>query len=471
MTRSGRSTGVVAVVLACALAVPGRTLAALDERELGRRFMLEARAELPLVTDPVVSRYVERIGHKLVDALGPQQFDYHFYVVESPVLNAFAVPGGYIFVFSGLLARVGNDDELAAVLAHEIGHAHAHHIVRLQNAATPWTVAAILGMLLSAVHPVLGAGAVAAAESMALRYSREFEQEADYLGLHYASEAGYDPRAMASFFKHLLAEQRLNPTGVAPYMLTHPLTEERIAHVETTITHEKLKSPAGRPAAAAELAEIQAVTQAIAEPADVVIGRYRRSADEKPDDAERQFLLGRVYQTIGQLDAARAALERSRDRGGLGGRVDRPLGAVYLGLKADEQAAGALRRHLARDPDDGWSHLELGKALADGDDPKGALKEFERALALDPDLDEAHRLTGLALGRQGNEVEGFYHLAVASRLRGELEQSLSHFRRTDSLLPAGSPRKKEVQQAIEELRPIVLERERQREERRRTGRR
>jgi predicted Zn-dependent protease len=463
----------VAAVLACALAWAGSVRAAPGggERELGRRFLLEARSELPLVEDPVVTDYVARIGRRLVATLGAQQFDYQFYVVQHPALNAFAVPGGYVFVFSGLLAHVETDDELAGVLAHEIGHVSGHHILRQQQQGQVWTAAALLGVLLSAVNPVIGAGAIAAAETAQLRYSREFEQEADYLGLRYATEAGYDPHALGSFFKTLLAEQRINPAGVPPYMLTHPITEDRVANVETIITAQKLRTPAGRPASVPELVETQAVTRAIAEPADVVIGRYRRMAEEKRDDPERQFLLGRVYQTVGQLDSARVALERCRDLGGLGGRVDRPLGSLYVALKEPAKAREALGRHLARRPDDGWAHLELGKALADADDSAAALVEFQRAVTLDPDLDEAQRLVGIALGRKGEEAEGFYHLALASRLRGELEQALSHFERTDRLLKRGTARQVEVQQAIEELQPLVRERERARLERRRTGRR
>jgi predicted Zn-dependent protease len=461
----------VAALLGVLVVLHGAAHAALDERRLGRRFFLEARSQLPLVEDPAVVSYVERLGQRLVAALGPQAFDYHFYVVAHPSINAFAVPGGYIFVFSGLLARVANDDELGGVLAHEISHAHAHHIVRLQAAAAPWTAAALLGVLLGAVNPVLGAGAIAAAQTAQLKYSRDFEQEADFLGLRIATQAGLDPHALAGFFKQLLAEQRLNPTGVPPYMLSHPLTEDRVANVDAIIRSQQLRTPAGRPASGLERAEVQAVARAVAEPPDVVVEQYRRRAEENPADAEAQFLLGRVYQTVGQLEAARAALERSRQMGvGVGERVDRPLGAVLTGLRARADARVALERYLARHPDDGWSRLELGKALAD-DNEQAALREFQRAVTLDPSLDDAHRRIGIALGRRGQEGDGFYHLAVASQLRGDLEQALVHFERALEHLAKDHPRRKEVELAIEELKPIVVERERDRRERRRSGRR
>ena len=440
------------------------------EADLGRRFFLEARSELPLVSDPAVTAYVNGLGRRLVESLGPQPFDYHFSTVAVSQLNAFAVPGGYVFLFSGLIARAANDDEIVGVLGHEIAHVHAHHIIRQQTQGMVWTAASLLGVLLSAVNPVLGAGAIAAAQTAQLKYSRDFEQEADYIGLRIASQSGYDPHALAAFFKQLLVEQRVNPAGVPPYMLSHPVTEERVAHVDSIIDAQKLRTPKGRPAASPELAEVQAVLRATTEPVDVVVGEYRKRADARPTDAEAQFLLGRVYQTVGQLEAARAALERTRDLGGLGGRVDRPLGSVYVALKANDAAQEALRRRLAKAPSDAFAHQELGKALAGANDEAGAVKEFQRAIAIDPELEEAQRLFGLAMGRQGQQGEGFYHLALASRQRGDLDQALRFFEKCDDLEPEGTPRKKELADAIDELEPIVRSRMmEQRERQRRRG--
>ena len=212
-----RRRPLLASFLAVLLAAEG-VLAAGEggEREMGAHFLLEARSQLPLAEDPAINEYVQSLGNRLVGALGPQPFDYHFYVVESPILNAFSVPGGYIFVFTGLLARAGTDDELAGVLGHEIGHAHAHHVVRMQTQGMAWNVASLLGVLLAAINPVLAAGALAAAQTAQLKYSRDFEQEADYLGLTTTSQAGYDPNALPAFFKQLLVDQRVNPAGVPP---------------------------------------------------------------------------------------------------------------------------------------------------------------------------------------------------------------------------------------------------------------
>src|SRR5207245_4352014 len=136
----------------------------------------------------------------------------------------------YVFIFAGLLARVANDDELAGVLGHEMGHVRGHHIIRQQEKGQVWSAAALLGLLLSAVNPVAGAAGIAAAETAQLKYSREFEQEADFLGLRTMSTAGYDPRAMGTFFKSLLTEQRVNPAGVPASIITHTVPAGSFPH-------------------------------------------------------------------------------------------------------------------------------------------------------------------------------------------------------------------------------------------------
>ena len=102
-----------------------------------------------------------------------------------------------MFMFTGLIARASTEDEVAGVLGHEIGHVNAHHVTRLQAAGSMWSVASLLGMLLAAVNPVLAAGAIAAAQTAQLKYSRDFEQEADYLGLATTTKAGYDPKSLS----------------------------------------------------------------------------------------------------------------------------------------------------------------------------------------------------------------------------------------------------------------------------------
>ena len=165
------------------------------------------------------------------------------------------------------------------------------------------------------------------------------------------------------------------------------------------------------------------------------------------------------------------ALERCRDLGGLGGRVDRPLGSVYLALKEPAKAREALARHLARQPDDGWAHLELGKALADASDDGGARRVPARAHA----RPRARR--GAPAGRASRSAARATRPRASTISRSRRGSAASSSRRSaTSSAPTtcsrrDSPRQPEVEQAIEELRPLVRERQRERLERQRTGRR
>ena len=198
-------------------------------------------------------------------------------------------------------------------------------------------------------------------------------------------------------------------------------------------------------------------------PPEVVTALYRKQAEEKPDDAQRQFLLGRVDQLVGKFADARIALERARDLG-YGNRVDRPLGAVYLALKQPDKATPLLQHYISTNPPDGWAHLQLGKAYADAGKNEDAVVEYERAARLDDGLDEAHRLLGLSLGRQGDQGQGFFQLGTAALLRGNIEQAYSLYDRARPLLAEGTLQRAQVDATLDELEPIVRDRVRERTE-------
>ena len=163
----------------------------------------------------------------------------------------------------------------------------------------------------------------------------------------------------------------------------------------------------------------------------------------------------------GRFEPARVALERARELG-YGPRVERPLGAVYLALKQPAKAAEALDRYLGFKPVDGWAHLQLGKAFADQGKAEDALREYQRAIRLNDNLDEAHRLMGMALGRSGDQAQGFFQLGTAALLRGELEQAYTLYDRAQPLLAEGTMQRTQVDKTLAELEPMVRERARER---------
>jgi len=410
-------------------------VSAADEKELGRKFALEARAKLPLFDDVEINRYVDGIGQKIVAALGSQPFQYNFYVVRNPHINAFAVPAGYIYVHGGLLTQAGNDAEIAGVLGHEIAHVNAHHLARQQEATQLLDYATLVGVLASIVHPAIGAGALAVNSAVQLKYRREFEQEADYLGAGYMRAAGYDPRGMLDFFKKMLDQQRAAPAAPQPYLLSHPLTEERLNNLEAVL-HTRQWDSGPRQATTLELERVQLLARAGMAAAQDVVALYWRAADAQPRSGRARYLLGLAYLETGALAAARQTFEDARQLGFTD--VDRDLGRVYFRLRQPETARQLLSRAAEMNPDDPLAHIELAKVLAALNETDGARREYERALELAPAAEDAHYELGMLEGRAGRKGEGFYHLGKAWELRGEYDKAVIQYENAAAYLPPES---------------------------------
>lgn len=420
-----------------------------DEIALGRRFELQARSRLPLVFDVDALSYLTRIGQRLVGVLGGQPFEYRFYVTRDARVNAFAVPGGVIYVNAGLLLRAESDDELAGVLGHEIAHIHAHHLARQQEAMRVFGYATLLGMLLSAVRPELAVGSAALQAASKLQYQREFEQEADYQGARIMREAGYDPRGLVSFFRKLMDEQRANAAAATPYLLSHPLTETRLTNLEAVL--KQLPDP--RPSSPARplrgLGRIQVRLRTLLEPPANVVTLYRTQAEAAPE-AENLARLGLAYLYAGQPDLARAAFDRAEQLGAAD--LAREIGRTLLAQRQFGEAVSWLKRAVAKDPADAVARFELGRALlASGDEP-GARDAFRQAVELVPTFEDAHYQLGSLAGRAGQEATGLYHLGKAFYLRGEFDKAAAYWNRAMPGLAPGSPQAREVAETLEELR-------------------
>jgi predicted Zn-dependent protease len=442
----------VALVLLLATAPGWRAAPALasyeDERELGRNFALQAQAQLPLLSDVDVDNYVSRMGQKIVAGLKDNPFSYHFFVVRDSKINAFAVPGGYVYVHSGLLLRAATDDEVAGVLGHEIAHVNAHHLARQQEATKLMNYATLFGVLLSIVQPAIGAGAVAANAATQLHYRREFEQEADFLGARYMQKAGYDPQGMLDFFKKMADDQRITPTFAPPYLLSHPLNDARLTALEAVLRTQQWAGAPRQPKSK-ELALVQVLVCAASEPANDVLSTYRRAVDEHPADAQARYLLGVAFLETGAFESARTTLEQARSMGWTA--ADRELGRAWLRLRHPEKARELLSRAAEVHPDDAVAHAELAKALETLGDTSGAMREYQRALDLAPAMEEAHYGYGMLAGRAGHEADGYFHLAEALRLRGEYRKAILQYQKAEPLLDSKSERARYVKEQIEEL--------------------
>ncbi|REH36768.1 putative Zn-dependent protease [Paraperlucidibaca baekdonensis] len=208
------------------------------EQRLGQAWLRQLRGNAPLWPDPIVRDYIEALLYKLSLHTTLIRPDFSVVVVDDTQVNAFAVPGGVVGVNTGLILTSDSEDELAGVLAHELGHLSQRHFARSQEANQYNQWLALAGLLASIAGAAAGAGgdlgvavgasAQAIAVQNQLRYSRTYEQEADRLGLQTLTAAGYDPRAMPAFFLKL--DRRTRRLGYLPeFLLTHPLSSTRLS--------------------------------------------------------------------------------------------------------------------------------------------------------------------------------------------------------------------------------------------------
>ncbi|MDB5812747.1 MAG: peptidase Ste24p [Betaproteobacteria bacterium] len=210
------------------------------ERRLGESIMREIRADPSYSNDPEVTDYLNTLGYKLVAASADSRQQFNFFLIMDPQVNAFALPGGFVGINSGLMLTAQSESELAGVVSHEVAHVTQRHMARMlaqQKQSAVTSIAALaLAVLAARANPDLGQAAMAAASASSvqstLNYTRDHEREADRVGFQVLEKAGFDVQGMAAFFERMQRATRFYETNAPAYLRTHPITYERIADMQ-----------------------------------------------------------------------------------------------------------------------------------------------------------------------------------------------------------------------------------------------
>ncbi len=220
-----------------------------QERRLGEQIMREIRRERSVLDDAELTDFLNRFAQALTATPTASGFEFEFFLVKDPMLNAFALPGGYIGVHTGLIVAAQSESELASVLAHEIGHVTQRHIARMlaqQRQSSMIPLAALLLAVLAArsnpqAVPGIATLGMGVAQSQMLNFSRDAEREADRVGFESLRQAGFDPNGTVSFFTRLQQATRLMESNAPSYLRTHPLTSERIADMQARVSETRYR--------------------------------------------------------------------------------------------------------------------------------------------------------------------------------------------------------------------------------------
>lgn len=228
--------GVLGSSLAFTGCATAGSISAEQEAQLGAQYSAEINRQLPIVQSSAIHSYINELGRSIASRVDPR-LNYTFYVVDAPEVNAFAVPGGYIYVNRGLIERAATMSELAGVLGHEIGHVVERHgleqMARMQNTQLGVNLAyVLLGRQPGSLEQVALQGG---ASVFFASHSRADENQADEVAVQYMVRSGIDPNGITTMFQRLIDEQQRSPSAVEQWFSTHPLTQDRIQHVQSMI--------------------------------------------------------------------------------------------------------------------------------------------------------------------------------------------------------------------------------------------
>lgn len=347
------------------------------ERELGYEFDRALQQQVRVVDDPVVAGFLNDLGRDVLAGSGRQPHVYRFRIVPQDSLNAFAVPGGYIYFHSGTLMAAGSVDELAGVMGHEIAHVRLRHFARMQEQGQlPKLLSSLAGIAGAAVtgEPGILLASQGINVALELRWSREFESEADREGIRLVGASGLRPDAMARFFERIVALQRDDPERIPPYLFSHPDVDKRIDTVEIM---SRRVAVANRPTDALRAgfaAAQQRLAQLTASDGKPVIA-------SRPADAEAEALLTAAEAAVQaeQPERALALLRQAAARAPADPRVHFRIGELEAQAGRNAEAARAFRRTLELDPTRALVFFRLGEVTKAQGDAQQSVFAFEQA--------------------------------------------------------------------------------------------
>jgi predicted Zn-dependent protease len=283
-----------------------------QERQLGEQVMRQIRADRSYLDDPELTDYLNGLGYRLAGGTGARQ-EFEFFAIRDSSINAFALPGGFIGVHTGLIMAAQSESEVASVLAHEIAHVTQRHLARMfqtqKTSQITSLVALAVAILAARSNAQVASAAMTTAQAVSvqnqLNFTREHEREADRIGLQILEGSGFDPRGMPAFFERLQRGTRLYETSAPAYLRTHPLTFERIADIQ----NRTLTLPYRQVADSTEFLLLRARLQADEGLPRETVSMFENNLAEKKYASEQAQRYGLVAALLRAKEPARAARE------------------------------------------------------------------------------------------------------------------------------------------------------------------
>jgi beta-barrel assembly-enhancing protease len=431
------------------------------ERQLGEEFFLAIQQVMQVVSDPFVQAYLNRLGQRLVAQLGPgaQPFSYRFFVVNDPSMNAFAVPGGYVFITTGMIRSMEHEGELVGVLAHEISHVHRRHMNKMmekQKITNIATLAAVLAGILvgnPAVAEGLIVGGMAGGSSMMMKYSRDMEQEADSYGFRWMMKAGYSPRDMMTIFKKM-SKQRWFQGNVPVYLSTHPDMETRIIELGHQLAMHLDELPPERDDLEFQYfrTKLEAITGSPYQLLSYMTGEAAREPKNPLYHYGRALALAKLEKDSEAVAAFNTAMILAPQNI----LIKKDLAIFYFDHNQVQVAEKMLNELSRANPQDESVLYYLGRLYQERKQGDKALPLFEKVHRLNPTFVDVYLNLGTLYGEQGNLGLAHYYLGFHSLRAKAYPTALFHFKKAMTNLPQSDGRYVEVKTQVARLEKLKV---------------
>ncbi len=411
-----------------------------EEARFGRAMMAQIRQSGAVVEDPLITEYINDIGNRIAAHSNDGTHDFEFFVIDDHRINAFAMPGGYIGVHTGLIEATRNEDELAGVLAHEVAHVTQRHIARAIHAnqrqgilTTALMLGAIIAGMASDDSDVINAGMAVAqgtAAQQQINFTRSNEYEADRIGINALNEAGYDPHGMASFFEVISRMQPAAPEMRAPeFLRTHPVSSARIAEARNRA--QEFPRQMSSDSTSYGITRTRIIVDGFDTPAEGVA--YFEQRDYENQSHVERYGRAVAYQRAGMHDEAYAIFAELA-------LADHGVIAYHIGLGETqidrENYAGGVEtfdRALELFPRNVPLVVRYGEMLLRLGQPEQAHSLLLDLLNNVPPTPEQVRLIARAASEAGDAAEAYYYLSEYELMTGDLVGGIRYLQRALTL--------------------------------------
>jgi predicted Zn-dependent protease len=429
-----------------------------EEEEMSHKMMAMIYKHFDVIDDPVIVPYVEKIGQRILASLPPQPFRYHFHVIKDDVYNAFATPAGHIFVYTGLLKAMQEEEELAGIMGHEIAHVYSRHISQKLERSKKLNMATLAGVAAGILMGLGGAGeagsavtmgSMAAGQSIALSYSRENELQADQFGLKFTTEAGYSASGLLKILKKIRSKTWFGSDQIPKYLMTHPAVEDRIAYISSWLNSYNRTSQPIPLVNQDAFNRVYTRVETSYGDEETVLSKLKAEVARNPKDPLAHHRYGLILARVGKRQQAIEQIRIALTKRAFDPYILKDLGWIYFLDGQFPKALKTLESAGAMIPDDAEclfylsrTQMELGNLAEASDDLLKLTRQY-------PDFTQAYYFLGQSLGQQQKLGDAHYYLSVFylrkrdfKNAKFQLKQALKH--------PQDDERRKKINEGLSE---------------------